>query len=594
MTTEDCQICFDTFNGSTRKRCACPYCAVGYCRECVGTWLTNLVDEPRCPNDTCKKAWSREYLDTIVTKVWRDSTYREYREKLLLDRERALLPATQPRIEAINEAKRIDTEIIVPMRNRRKMIVAEMRKLDLESQGIQTQIWDLTNRAERLRAGVGVDEAAAKNRSVFIRRCPSEGCRGFLSSAWKCGTCDLYSCADCQEVKGVARDSPHTCDPGALETAKLIAKDTKGCPKCGEMITKIDGCDQMWCVSCHTAFSWRTGQVASGVVHNPHFYEWQRKVNNGVAPRNIGDMPCGGILDWGTLRSVLLPRGAAYPGWLQNLEVAHRRINHVQNIDLPRLAQAAVNINDNIDLRIQYLLKDINDNEMMVTLQAREKKREKEIEIRRVYETLTGAANDIFRRLHTCAIEKGTAPTNFTPFLIELDELRKFINEALDVLRRRYSCTLHGFSPSWDSLTLRKTTVKEDTNKEIKTLYGTFNDELTKFEELFTKLRQIEPTEDGMEVTKPLGNSLRKLQKIVRDFPTNTAASGTTRLANSVLAYYDNAIRVIWLSNGTRKNDYERLHYERARDRYRDEKFLWKEHAKTLDLVIAKPANTIE
>ena len=238
----DCQICIEKFNGRDRKQCVCPYCSVGYCRECVGTWLTTLVDEPRCPNDACKKAWSREFIDTIVTKVWRDSVYRQYREQLLLDRERALLPATQPRIEAINEAKRVEKELVVPMRERRREIQLLQRQLEQEAQGLQTQIWDMTNHAERLRNGIGVDEAAAKQRNVFIRRCPSNGCRGFLSSAWKCGVCELYSCPDCQEVKGVARDSAHTCDPGALETAKLIAKDTKACPKCGEMITKIDGC----------------------------------------------------------------------------------------------------------------------------------------------------------------------------------------------------------------------------------------------------------------------------------------------------------------------------------------------------------------
>ena len=587
----DCQICFDTFNGSTRKKCVCPYCAVGYCRECVGTWLTNLVDEPRCPNDQCKKAWSREYLDTIVTKVWRDSTYREYREKLLMDRERALLPATQPRIEAINEASRIEKEIISPMRNRRKEITQEIRRLELEAQGIQTQVWDLSNRAERLRNGIGVDEAAAKNRSIFIRRCPADGCRGFLSSAWKCGTCELYSCPDCQEVKGVARDTPHTCDPNALETAKLIAKDTKACPKCGEMITKIDGCDQMWCVSCHTAFSWKTGQVATGVVHNPHYYEWQRRMNNGQAPRNIGDIPCGGVLDWSILRRALCPNTTAgYPGWLTTLELAHRKVNHIQNVDLPRLAQAALNVNDNIDLRIDYLLKRINDVEMMSSLQAREKKREKEIETRRVYETLTGAGNDIFRRLHTCAVEKGSDPKNFTPFLIELDELRKFINDALDVLRRRYSCTLHGFDSNWETLSLKNH--KPGQEKETKTVYGIFAEEYEKFKAEFANIGQPGPTEDGAEFIKGWQTKLRKLDRLARAIPHS--AQTTYRLVNNIMSYYDHALKVIMYSSGTRRDPRSVHTYEQYRNRYTQDITGWGDHVKTLDLVVQKPTNTIE
>jgi len=588
----DCQICIEKFNGRDRKQCVCPYCSVGYCRECVGTWLTTLVDEPRCPNDACKKAWSREFIDSIITKVWRDSVYRQYREQLLLDRERALLPATQPRIEAINEAKRVEKELIVPMRERRREIQLMQRQLEQEAQGLQTQIWDMTNHAERLRNGIGVDEAAAKQRNVFIRRCPAEGCRGFLSSAWKCGVCELYSCPDCQEVKGVARDSAHTCDAGALETAKLIAKDTKACPKCGEMITKIDGCDQMWCVSCHTAFSWRTGQVANGTVHNPHFYEWQRKMNNGEAPRNPGDIPCGGLVDWAVLRRLLQPKGGPYPNWIASLELAHRRIAHVLNVDMVHLAQAAVNINDNIDLRIEYLLKVINDAQMSTVLQMREKKREKEIETRRVYETLTGAATDIFRRIMTVAEQKGPAEENFSMLLHELNQLRKFINDALDVLRRRYSCSLQGFDVNWNRLRLvnhRAAAVEA----EEKTVFGNFVDELTKFEEAFKTIKPIGAQvaeKDVIEFLKPWFAKIRKLQRLIGSFPPGAAA--TNNLAQFVVAYYDTSLKVI--QNASEAQRFRKEAFERERARYQPKLAEWATHVKTLELVVKKPANVIE
>jgi dolichol-phosphate mannosyltransferase len=90
-------------------------------------------------------------------------------------------------------------------------------------------------------------------------------------------------------IKGKDKDVEHTCDPGVKETVALIIKESKPCPKCGERISKIDGCDQMWCIDCHTAFSWATGQLVNGVVHNPHYYEFLRQQGNGVAPRNAGD-----------------------------------------------------------------------------------------------------------------------------------------------------------------------------------------------------------------------------------------------------------------------------------------------------------------
>jgi hypothetical protein len=76
----------------------------------------------------------------------------------------------------------------------------------------------------------------------FVRRCTFTGCNGFLSTAWKCEMCENWSCPDCFEVKGLDRNAEHVCSPDNLATAELLRRDTKPCPKCGEMISKIDGC----------------------------------------------------------------------------------------------------------------------------------------------------------------------------------------------------------------------------------------------------------------------------------------------------------------------------------------------------------------
>lgn len=590
--TDECKICFDKFNGSTRKKCACQYCQVSYCRECVGAWLMSIIDEPRCPNDTCKKAWSREYTDSIMTKVWRDTDYRQYREKLLMDRERALLPSTQPRIEAINEANRLEREVVGSMRDRRREIQQEIRKLQLEEQGIQTQVWDMQHTIARMRSGEGVDEAASKAHKAFVRRCPAEGCRGFLSTAWKCGVCELYSCPECHEVKGVARDTAHTCDPNNVETAKLISKDTKPCPKCGEMITKIDGCDQMWCVSCHTAFSWRTGQTASGIVHNPHFYEWQRRQGGGEAPRVPGDIPCGGLIDWTQIRQAVMPASKVYPAWISILELAHRRINHVLNVDMRDINPDANNINNNIDLRIEYLLNRIDDSSMMGTLIQREKKIEKDRELRRIYETLTGAATDIFRRIYDTAQAKGKVQENFTPLMTELDELRKFINEALDVLRRRYNATIHGFDTNWERLTLKK---KRDgeviVTTDVKTIYGTFVEELTKYEAM--PIEAPLATESGVDKFRKHHVFLRKLRRLIISFP-DTGSRETQRLAQAAIDFLEYSMQVVSFSSGLRMDNWQRDYYKRLRDRNPVALDNWKNHEKTIELVMKQTQNTIE
>mgnify|MGYP003347911829 FL=1 len=155
-----------------------------------------------------------------------------------------------------------------------------------------------------------------KDKVKFIKNCGKANCSGLLSSKWICGTCKTKYCKHCGEPKGIATDleiinneneneeeakqsspeeakadSSHTCDPNLVETMKAIQKETKACPKCGINIYKIEGCSQMWCTNCHTAFDWTTRRIETGRIHNPHYYDWQRKVNNGTAPRVVGDIP---------------------------------------------------------------------------------------------------------------------------------------------------------------------------------------------------------------------------------------------------------------------------------------------------------------
>jgi len=154
--------------------------------------------------------------------------------------------------------------------------------------------------------GAGAGGAAPRPERVqILRGCPAEDCRGFLSVGGICGICDMKICLSCHEIigkKGEAveqvaelefqiteRQGPgakrmHRCDPASVETAKLLQKETRPCPKCKALIFKTDGCDQMWCTQCQTPFSWNTGRVEEGRVHNPHYYEWLRRTQGSLPP----------------------------------------------------------------------------------------------------------------------------------------------------------------------------------------------------------------------------------------------------------------------------------------------------------------------
>ena len=47
----------------------------------------------------CRNGWNLEFLSAHLTKVFLNTRLRQHREQVLFDRERALLPATQPLLQ---------------------------------------------------------------------------------------------------------------------------------------------------------------------------------------------------------------------------------------------------------------------------------------------------------------------------------------------------------------------------------------------------------------------------------------------------------------------------------------------------------------
>jgi hypothetical protein len=142
------------------------------------------------------------------------------------------------------------------------------------------------------------DNDVVKEKREFLMNCQAKDCKGYLSTQYKCGLCEKHTCSACLLVK----EEGHECKEDDVSTVRMIRKETKPCPKCSTRISKIDGCDQMWCVECKTAFSWKSGNVVNGAIHNPHYYEFLRKTQ-GFVPR--ADNPCGEIPPIGAMRLTL-------------------------------------------------------------------------------------------------------------------------------------------------------------------------------------------------------------------------------------------------------------------------------------------------
>ena len=218
--TNTCNICCDDYNKSTRSKISCPYCDFEVCRTCCETYILS-ENIPKCMKPECGKEWSRKFLRENFTNVFLTSKYKEHLEDILFDQEKALLPATQP---------------IVEEKIRKNNILKQIKDVD-------NLIRELFQQKRELEYSLLLPaEKVESSRGKFIRQCPANGCRGFLSTQWKCGICEQWSCPDCHELKGPNRDCEHTCDSNNIATAKLLEKDSKPCPKCQSLIFKISGC----------------------------------------------------------------------------------------------------------------------------------------------------------------------------------------------------------------------------------------------------------------------------------------------------------------------------------------------------------------
>lgn len=527
MTTiskKECIICTDTF--TPKNEAICVYCEYITCRSCTRQYVLNET-EPKCMN--CKKPWTREHQNEILKPIFVNGELKKHLEKVMFDRERAQLVATMEVVEQrrishrLSSEKTILSQEIVTIRANINLVITKIREIHTfimmaktsPKMHPNTDVNTLSaewNALEKERARMAQKLTQKQERYIFIdqlfrmrpeerriayenqinganpaevvhtilssnpntthkrhfvRACPVETCRGFLSTQWKCGLCGVNTCSTCHVPKMTDAEESHICNPDDVATAELLAKDTKPCPKCGTGIFKIDGCDQMWCVECHSAFSWRTGELETGNVHNPHFFEYQRRM--GTNARNIMDLPCGAL------------NPEHYHGVIHHLQTrvfsnaAKQLRKELELPDIPketesiikrRLADVAISITafmrllpryrhdailDNQELRVKFLTEEFSEEQFRSNLFREAKKFNKEREIGQVIQTVVYAMTDILNRIIQYFREiadkmdnpsdrTGTGTGTGTLCVIDLDKITSLMNEINELMDYANEC----------------------------------------------------------------------------------------------------------------------------------------------------------
>jgi len=425
----------------------------------------------------CREPVDDDFVNNNTGKSWRLTVYKNYRETKLFDMEKARLPETQQFATAYLEAQKLY-----------KMLDIQWREIMKTGYDQIAYTQNQENRFACMRIigtyGRGVETQGTVVKPTFIKGCPATGCRGFLSSDFICGLCAVNVCSDCQEI----RMGEHVCNADTVASVKALLKESRSCPTCASVISKIDGCDQMWCTQCQTAFSWTTGLVEQGRVHNPHFYEWARQ--NGSLRREPGDncdMPsfqaCFQMFDVDTARAwgLLSTAWSKYRnwwrhyGWLINNPAAlekkkateakrghdfvippldsntvkppcfptsiptegvirlatvigfHRALGH-------RVRNGIVNPPDNHKMRVELLTGVITEDQMRVAIQMGDKAFRKNRAVHQINTMVNAASVDIFRNY----VATGVYDTFFT----EINGLIKYANGAYEKVSKTYNNTI--------------------------------------------------------------------------------------------------------------------------------------------------------
>lgn len=444
----ECQICIEKYNKSTRIITKCPYCNFESCRSCCKKYILN-ESFVKCMNNDCNREWTREHIHAAFTNTFVVNELKEMRQQILFDQERALLPATQPIVEAQIRKENLHTAV-----NTLNTQIEELRK--------QQQVLFIDFRANE--QALGNLTQTTNQHNAFVRGCPDGDCLGFLSSQWKCGICEKWTCPTCHEVKGLCRDVEHECNPDNVATANLLNRDTKPCPKCRSGIFKIDGCDQMWCTQCHTAFSWRNGSIQNA-VHNPHYYEWMRR-NGGEAPRNPLDVPCGGAREVSQhtasdintiLRRIINGHTAHFEieYMTANTSYMQKIVQHVRdtNIYIQSICQRIIHIRfvelpenrvnhetNNQDMRVRYMRKKITEEDFKISLQRQYLSTQKKAEMLNILQMVHDTCNDIVLRFKdTISTRDWKYSTNTLNTLSEIDGIILYANDCLGKISKVYN-----------------------------------------------------------------------------------------------------------------------------------------------------------
>ncbi len=410
----------------------CDTCKNRCCRTCFQRFLLSNDDLlPKCMFPSCKRQLAFEDIVLGTSYDFLHGAYKAHRASLLVKAESTRMEETQQTTRAYLTAQTVLAQQSYALA---RDDVLTNALACVEKFGCGWEDFDFgSQKGER-------PPTATKS----VMRCPVRNCAGFVyaslaaSASTAAGTgghagslvCNLCSCPVCADCHEICR-SEHKCDSRIVASIKAVYAEAKPCPKCGALISKIEGCDQMFCTQCHTTYSWLTGNIILGQVHNPHYFQWLFQVrNHGPLQRLVPTVPsCEEFITFAKLRSCFDARDLAAA------QAARARLPALDDIWQPlqsrahyyvafeNLRQKIIHVratsgnhansqlNDNRDLRVRLQAVEIDDAQFRDLVVSRDFEYRRLSCYRDVYLTVYELALVIFDNLYAFTRERDKIPS---------------------------------------------------------------------------------------------------------------------------------------------------------------------------------------
>ena len=458
--------------------------------------------------------------------------------------------------------------------NKEKVILsdakAELQRLELEVTRMKYKIYHSEYRLRTFARDVDADEeenetrrrrtagvngpAAEEEEEVqgghqFIMPCRNETCRGFLNKKYLCELCDCHTCSQCLEFMGKKESETyqnHTCKEENIESAKMIKKDTKPCPKCGTRIHKIDGCDQMWCTECKVAFSWKKGTIEKGSIHNPHYYQWMKN-EDGTMDRNPLDVICGGLQDFRNIsvtfrrfyqnftnifstnqriheafkRNIhLVLNRALSEGMFQSMiatryrndddynfervSYIHQKFNHISQVVIPHIVQDIQNLQDNRKDRVSFMMNEIDEDKFKTVIMKNHTDYHVKQELLLLYQLIQNFGIDLFNEYVTKFNHVNTYYSNYGHFeqLTSGIQNQTHHSQTIERLAARECQPLFDLIRFWDLKMVEVKHLCQYFNEQTRKISITYGRTVPVFDKYFSTNKTMKFTRKITEIQK--------------------------------------------------------------------------------------------